>query len=174
MLACHIPPLCWAFVYRLPNTVPATSNLLPPVLYEHEFRTQRSHAREGEDLQRNFTRAKCNGKKAEVRVPYCDPSLQEARYNKAAFKETGKDALDPKMACLVLYEGNNTFRVAAKEIQTKLHVLFKSMQGSWPNQYELFLNATKAEQLRMKKMQALIPITQKCSDPNDPQLEAYR
>lgn len=100
------------------------------MLYEHEFRTQRSHAGEGEDLQRNFTRATCNGKKAEVRVPYCDPSLQEARYNKAAFKETGKDALDPKMACLVLYEGNNTFRVAAKEIQTKLYVFFKSMQGS--------------------------------------------
>jgi hypothetical protein len=99
--------------------------------------------------------------------------LQEARYNKAAFKETGKDALDPKMACLVLYEGNNTFRVAAKEIQIKLHVFLKSMQGSWPNQYEIFLNATKAEQLRIKKMQALIPITQKCSDPNDPQLEAY-
>lgn len=122
MLACHSTAGHSFTDYRIQSQLQATSNFLPPVLYEHEFRTQRGLTGEGEDLQRNSTRATCNGKKAEVRVPHCDPSLQEARYNKAAAKEAGKDTLDPKMACLVLYQGNNTFCVAAKEIQTKLHV----------------------------------------------------
>jgi hypothetical protein len=100
--------------------------------------------------------------------------LQEARFNKQAAKEAGKHNSDLKMACVVLYEGNNTFGLVNKEKPTQLHTFVDSMQSVWPNSDEMYIHATKALNTQIRKLQDKLPVIQRHHKPGTPSVELYR